>query len=150
MLGDLYELKGDKEQAMKVRNDVVRLLEEAAKEQPKDAPIQHNANREMANAYMGINNLDKAMQYAQADLAMRPENIDANELTAWIFYLKGDYANARVHADKMLRIGTKNVNTLYKASLIYAAAGDKAKSEELKAIAARTSPYVDQKLLAIK
>ncbi|XZF14724.1 tetratricopeptide repeat protein [Chitinophagaceae bacterium MMS25-I14] len=147
MLGDLYELKGDKEQAAKVRGDVVKLLEDGEKEQPKDAPVKHNAHRELANAYLAAGNLDKALQQANEDLAMRPENIDANELVAWIQYQKGDYANARIHADKMLRMNTKNATSLYKASLIYAAAGETTKANDLKQLAATISPYADQKVL---
>lgn len=147
MLGDLYELKGDKEQATKVRGDVVNLLEEAERNQPADAPVKHNAHRELANAYLAAGNLDKALQQANEDLAMRPENIDANELVAWILYRKGDYADARLHADKMLRTNMKNATSLYKASLIYAAAGETTKANDLKQLAAAISPYVDQKVL---
>ena len=146
-LGDLYELKGNVSKAAEVRNDVVKLLEDAEKDQPKDAIIKHNLNREMANAYLAANQLDKAMQYAQNDLQMRPDNIDANELMAWVCYKKGDFANAKLHADKMLKLNTKNANSLYKAGLIYAAAGDTQKGQDLMKKALATSQYVDAKLV---
>jgi tetratricopeptide (TPR) repeat protein len=144
-LADLYELKGDMNKATEVRNDVVKLLEGTAKDEPKDVPIKHNVNREMANAYMAANQMDKAMQYAQNDLQMRPDNIDANELMAWVYYKKGDFANAKLCADKMLKLNTKNANSLYKAGLIYAAAGDSAKGNELMQKALAVSQYVDPK-----
>jgi len=142
-LGDMYALKGDTKKAAEVRNDVVNLLEDGEKNQPSDAPIKHNVSREMAMAYMSDNKMDKALEYAQKDLSMRPDNIDANELIAWIYYLKGDYQNAKIHADKMLHMNTKNANTMYKASLIYAKAGDMAKSASYAQEAKAINPYMD-------
>ena len=146
-LGDLYDLSGDAPKAKEVRADVVRLLEEGKKEEPKDASVQHNANREMANAYLSEQQLDKALEYANNDLKMRPENIDANELVAWIYYLKGDMTNAKMHADKLFKTNIKNANTLYKAGLIYSAAGDAAKGQSLMQQATAISPYIDQRIM---
>ena len=146
-LGDIYELKGDNAKAAEVRKDVINLLEEAEKDQPKDALIKHNVSREMATAYLNNNDLDKAMQYAATDLAMRPDNIDANELIAWIYYLKGDMANAKLHADKMLATNTKNANTLYKAGIIYTHAGDAAKGTAMMQQAKAISPYIDERVI---
>lgn len=146
LLSDLYELKGDKAKAQEIRSEVVSLLEEAEKEEPKDTPVKHNGARELAMAYLKNNKLDKALQFAQTDLQMRPDNIDANELVAWIYYLKGDYENAKMHADKMLKTNIKNVNTLYKASLIYTKAGDVAKGNQYAQEAKATSAYMDDLL----
>jgi tetratricopeptide (TPR) repeat protein len=146
-LGDLYELKGDEGKAKEIRSDVLELLEEGEKEQPEEADAKHNANRELATASMHCNKLDDALRYAKQDLQMRPENIDANELTAWIYYLKGDYANAKLHADKMLKTNTKNAATLYKAGVIYQAAGDAEKGSKLKAEALAINKYLDELLV---
>lgn len=145
-LGDLYELKGDNAKAAEVRGDVVKLMEEGEKEQAKDAQVKHNVNREMAMAYLDAKQLDKALQYAQNDLNMRPDNIDANELVAWIYYTKGDFANAKTHADKMLVTKTKNPNTLFKAGAIYAKSGDVAKGNELMQQSKALNPYTDPKV----
>jgi tetratricopeptide (TPR) repeat protein len=146
-LADIYELKGDAAKAKETRNDVVSLLEESSKDEPKDALVKHNVSREMATAYLNAGNLDKALQYAQKDLSMRPENIDANEQVAWIYYLKGDYANAKLHADKMLATKTQTPNTLYKAGAIYASAGGADLGNELMKNALAISPYVDQRII---
>ncbi|HXS37538.1 MAG TPA: hypothetical protein VN721_12620 [Flavipsychrobacter sp.] len=146
-LGDLYELKGDSNKAADVRNDVVNLLEQGQKDEAKDAIIKHNINREMAMAYLNDNKVDKALQYAQNDLNMRPDNIDANNLIAWIYYLKGDYTNAKIHADKMLLTNTKNANTLYEASVIYTRTGDTIKGNELMQQAKAINPFIDQKIV---
>ncbi len=146
-LGDLYELKGDNGKAKQTRNDVVALLEQGQEDESKDALVKHNVSREMATAYLNAGNLDKALQYAQTDLNMRPTNIDANEMIAWIYYLKGDNNNAKVHADKMLATNTKNANTLYKAGLIYASAGDANKGGEFMKNALAINQYIDPKIL---
>lgn len=146
LLGDLYELKGDKTKAGEIRHDVVELIEDAEKEQGS-AIMKHNANRELANAYLNSGDLDKALQYAKNDLQLRPGNIDANELVAWIDYLKGDYASAKPYADKMLATNTRNANTLYKASMIYMHNGDAAKAAMLAQQAKQVNPYIDQRVL---
>ncbi len=143
LLADLYELEGDKAKAKEIRDDIVTLLEEAREEEPENAKIKHNGSRELAMAYMKNNELDKALEYATTDLKMRADNIDANELVAWIYYLKGDYAEAKNHADKMLSTNVKNANTLYKASMIYQKAGDSAKASRLMTQAKQISPFID-------
>lgn len=143
-LADLYELKGDATKAKEVREDVVDLLQEGEKEKPEEADATHNANRELATAYMHSGDLDKALDYAKKDLDMRPNNIDANDLTAWVYYLRGDYANAKTHAEKAIAKATKNSATMYKAGLIYQAAGDVKKGEELQTEALATNKYLDK------
>ena len=92
---------------------------------------------------MNAGNLDKALQYAKTDINMRPENIDANELIAWIYYLKGDYANAKIHTGKMLATKTQNANSLYKAGAIYAAAGNTVQGATLMQAAQVINPNID-------
>lgn len=146
-LGDCYLLKGDSKKAEEIYEDVLKLLEESEEEQNNDkSTLQHNGARELATAQMKVGNLDEALRYAKKDLEMRPENIDANELIAWIYYLKGDFSSAKVHVDKMLATKTQNANSLYKASLIYAKAGESQQSFELMAQAKLISPYIDSLL----
>jgi tetratricopeptide (TPR) repeat protein len=147
LLAELYELKGDKAKAGEIRNDLVALLVEGEKEQKNNTLAKHNVSREMATAYMYAGKLDKALEFANIDLKMRPENIDANELAAWIYYLKGDYTNAKVHADKMLATNTANANTLYKAGVIYLKSGEPGKGNELVARAIAVNPNLDQRIL---
>ena len=87
------------------------------------------------------------MKYAQKDLEMRPENIDANELSAWICYLKNDMANAKKHIDKSMATQVKNANTLYKAYIIYSASADIAKANEMKSNALAINSNIDAQLL---
>lgn len=146
-LADLYELKGDASKAKEIRTDVLDLLVKGEAENEKETIAKHNGNRELATAYLNSNMLDKALSFAQNDLVLRPENIDANELVAWIYYLKNDYTNATFYADKMLKTNIQNANTLYKASVIYAAAGDPIRSNEMKSKALAINSTIDQRIL---
>jgi len=147
-LADLYELKGNAEKAKEIRNDIVDLLEQAEKDQNKEnTSIKHNGARELATAYLKAGDTKNALKYAEQDLAMRPANIDANELVAWIYFVKGDHAKASVHADKMLATNSKNPNTLYKAGLIYNAEGNTEKANSLIAESKTMSSSIDPTLL---
>jgi tetratricopeptide (TPR) repeat protein len=147
-LGDLYELKGDAKKAAEVRADVLRLLKEADENEPEDALVKHNGAREMAMAYLATKEYDKALEWAKKDYEMRPANIDANDLMAWLSYLKGDYNAAKGYAEKTLVTNTKNATLLYKDGLIFAAAGDAGRGNALKQEALSIMPYVDPHIIA--
>lgn len=146
-LGELYELKGDNEKAAKVRQDVIDLLEQAEAENAKESLIPHNGNRELAIAYLNAGRYDQAMTYAQKDYNMRPANIDANELMAWIAYRKGDAAAAARYAEKTMITNSRNANTLYKDALIFAHAGQVARADTTRKLAMSITPYIDQRIL---
>ncbi len=149
-LADLYELKNDTVKANEVRNDVITLLLEGEKDQA-DQVVKHNTNRELAMAYIDAGAADKAIKYALNDLAMRPDNIDANELAAWAYYKSGRYAEAQKYAAKSMRTNSKNAISLYRNGMIYAAAGDQLKGDQLMQEAKSILPGIDQKtLLAAK
>lgn len=146
-LADIYELLGDKANAKETREEVVSLLEAGQRSENSDVLIKHNVNRELAAAWMNDGNYDKALKYAKNDLEMRPSNIDANELAAWICYLKGDYVQAKVYAEKMLVTHTKNAVTLYKAGAIYAKNGELSRGEEYINTALSICPFIDQRII---
>ena len=149
-LADLYELKGDEKKAMEVRHDVIDLLEKGEKENAKEAVIPHNGNRELAIAYLNVKDYNKALGYAKKDYDMRPDNIDANELMAWINYEKGDVAAAKGYAEKTMVTHSHNANLLYKNSLIFAKAGESVRSDTTRQLAMRITPYIDQRLITGK
>ncbi|HTN17016.1 MAG TPA: hypothetical protein VL092_04990 [Chitinophagaceae bacterium] len=144
-LADIYELKGDQAKALSIRKDVLKGLKKGLEEE-QDAAVKHNANREMAQAYLNMNQLEEAYQYAKLDLDMRPDNIDANELMAWVLFLRKDYGEAKTFADRMLRKKTQNAASLYKAAAIYAAAGDAGHSNAMKQEAQQLNPFIDDHL----
>ena len=145
-LGDLYTLKGDKEKGEETHKDVVRLLEEGEKDQAKSKILQHNGHRELAMAYLSVKDYDKALLHAQADYNLRPANIDANELMAWVLYLKGAYAEAVKYQDVVFKTKIKNANLSYKAGLVYAAAGNATRADQLKKEGLSISSFIDPRI----
>jgi len=146
-LADLYELKGDQAKAGKIRQDVIDLLVEAERKNGKDGLIPHNGNRELATAYLNAGQYDKAAAYAKKDYDMRPDNIDANELMAWITYKKGDFAAAKNYAEKTLATSGRNANTLYKDAMIFSKAGETVRGDSTRRLAMNVSPYIDQRIV---
>ncbi|RYZ49195.1 MAG: tetratricopeptide repeat protein, partial [Sphingobacteriales bacterium] len=144
-LGDMYALKGDKDKAMETYKDVVRLLEDGEKEQQKNG-IKHNGNRELAQAYLNVKDYDKALAHAKLDYAMRPDNIDANDLMAWILYKKGAFAEAKKYQDQVFVTKIKNATQTYKAALVYTAAGNAGMGETMKKEAMAISPFIDPRI----
>jgi tetratricopeptide (TPR) repeat protein len=147
LLAELHELKGDASKANEIHNDVLKLLTEGEKENENESIAKHNGNRELAMGYMHVNKINEALTYAQKDLVIRPENIDANELVAWIYFLKNDVANAKKHIEKSLVTNIKSANTLYKAYLIYNASAETAKAGAYKASALAITTQIDPQLL---
>ena len=147
LLAELHELKGEASKANEIHNDVLRLLTEGEKENENESIAKHNGNRELAMGYMHVNKINEALTYAQKDLAIRPENIDANELVAWIYFLKNDFANAKIHIEKSLVTNVKNANTLFKAYLIYSASAETAKADVYKSSALAITTQIDPQLL---
>lgn len=148
-LGELYELNGEKDKAEKVFNDVIKLLSDNDASS-KDGGIEHNGNREYAMAYMDAKQYDKALEFAKKDLALRPENIDANDLVAWILYLKGDYKAALPYSEKVFSTKIKNADLSYKASLINNKAGNIKMAEQYKKDALAVSAYIDPRILQMQ
>ncbi|WP_118974956.1 tetratricopeptide repeat protein [Taibaiella koreensis] len=146
-LGDLYLLKGDKGKAMQVYKDVVQQLEQGEREQ-SGKTLQHNGHRELAMAYLNLDDKAKALEHAKADYAMRPDNIDANDLMAWVLYKMGDYKQAALYTEKVFTTREKNATLSYKAGLIYAAAGNSDKAMQYRSEAAAISPYIDPRITA--
>ncbi len=61
---------------------------------------------------------DLALEHALLEYNRRPQNIDVNEMVAWVYYNKGEYAKALPYLQAALRTGTKNPVVLSHAGLI--------------------------------
>lgn len=141
-LSELYKLQGNNKKATEIQNDVVALIEKGEKEEAENKHAKHNVHRELATAYMQAGKLDKALERAKKDLEMRPNNIDANTLIAWIYYMKGDNANAVESINKTFLTNIKNAELYYKAAVIYDRAGQKDKSAALMQQALAINPHI--------
>jgi len=119
-LVEVYKLAGDQKQSSLVANEIIGQMEKAARAMAKGDSSGHYADREMAYAYLAVNNYDKAIKHALLEYNRRPNNIDANETVAWAYYCKGDYAKSSSYIKTALQTGCKNPVLLCHAGLIYA------------------------------
>ena len=130
-LADAYKVAGEKDKADAIANSVIEGMTAAAASEKRDDSSGHYSDREMAYAYLKINQYDKALDHALLEYNRRPENIDVNETVAWVYYSKGDYAKALPYAKTALKTNCKNPVLLCRTGLIYYKNGDKTIAQKL-------------------
>ena len=145
-LVDVYQLAGQKDKASDIAKVVIDEMTKSATSANNDENIGHYADRELAYAYLKINNYDKALEHALAEYNRRPKNIDANETLAWVYYQKGEYAKALPYMQVALKTNSKNPTLLCRAGLIFKKAGDKAKAKQYLQEAFKNNAAVSEHL----
>ena len=141
-LTDLYKLNNEKEKAEQSAQKVIEMLSPLSKNDESSSSHGHYADKELAYAYLKINDTDNALKHAMLEYDRRPENIDVCETVAWVNYKKGDYAEANKMINKALRTNCKNTSLLCRAGLIKIKAGEKEKGMELIKIALNANPFL--------
>jgi len=127
---DVYAMAGQKESADSLMDIVIAKLNKDEQNGQNDENIGHYADRELAYAYLKINNYNQALEHALVEYNRRPDNIDVNETVAWVYYCKKQYPEALPYLQTALKTHSENPVLLYRAGLIYAKAG---KQSEAKA-----------------
>jgi tetratricopeptide (TPR) repeat protein len=145
-LVDVYRLSGQKEKADAVANNVIDKMNKDAQSGQNDENIGHYADRELAYAYLKINEYGKALEHAMLEYNRRPDNIDVNETVAWVYYCKGDYAKALPYLKVALKTNSKSPTLLCHAGLIFAKAGDKAAAKSNLLSALQSNPNISESL----
>ena len=118
-LAEAYMLSGNIKTGDSIANVVVESMSKDAASAIGDQNIGHYVDRELAYAYLKVNNYDKALDHALAEYNRRPKNIDVNETLAWVYYAKGDYTKALPYIKAALKTNSKNPLLLSRASLIF-------------------------------
>ena len=118
-LVDLYRLAGQNKKADEVANMVIEDLSKTSQAGDKDVNIGHYADRELAYAYLKVNQSDKALDHAMLEYNRRPDNIDVNETVAWVYYNKGEYDKAVPYIKTALKTHSKNPVLLSRAGMIF-------------------------------
>lgn len=145
-LVDVYELAGQKDKASAMANKVIEEMTKNASAAATDESIGHYADKELALAYLKINNHNKALEHALAEYNRRPKNIDVNETLAWVYYHKGEYVKALPYIQVALKTNSKNPILLSRAGLIYYKTGDKVKGKEYLQQALKNNPNMPERL----
>ena len=145
-LSDAYKAAGEKEKAATVANAVITGMNAAAANEKKDDSSGHYSDRELAYAYLKVNQYDKALDHALLEYNRRPENIDVNETLAWVYYSKGDFAKASAFAKTALKTNSQNPTLLCRMGLIYYKNGDKPTAGKLLKAGLAANPNMNLEL----
>ncbi len=124
-LASIYELKGNKEKAKVHIQLALDMLNAEAQKGNDDEEIGHYSDRELAYAYLMEDDKDKALEHALMEYNRRPNNIDVNEVLAWVYYKKGDFTNAVKYIQVALQTNSKNPMLNNRAGLIFYNSGNK-------------------------
>lgn len=122
---DLYNEMGEPANAVALEKKIIEAMTNEAQSVNNDQNIGHYVDKELAYAYLKINDYDNALSHALLEYNRRPDNIDVNECVAWVYYSKGDYEKALPYIKVALKTNSKNPVLLCRAGLIYAKAGEK-------------------------
>jgi len=140
------QLMGKKETADSLTEVVINELSRDEQRSLNNNDIGHYADRELAFAYLKVNNFDKALEHALLEYNRRPDNIDVNETVAWIYYCKKQYAEALPYLRVALKTHSKSPVLLCRAGLIYAGAGDRNEAKALLELALAKDPNIEAAL----
>jgi tetratricopeptide (TPR) repeat protein len=141
-LVEVYKLSGDQKQSSSIANAIIAEMETAASAMARGDSSGHYADREMAYAYLAVDNYSKALEHALLEYNRRPNNIDANETLAWVYYHKGDYAKTQSYIKTALQTNCKNPGLLCHTGLIYARSADRADAKKYLHEALKNNPNI--------
>jgi tetratricopeptide (TPR) repeat protein len=110
-IAEIYGLTNRVEDERKVRKDILEHVKDLAKE--------GNEDMEMAHAYMGLGNYDKAFAYAMKEYEKRPNNIEVNETVAMVYAAQCEYEKALPFLENARKTNCKKPALLSLASTIY-------------------------------
>jgi tetratricopeptide (TPR) repeat protein len=142
-LAEMYEFSGQHEKAVQLGNEVIKQMTKNAATKLSDS-VGHYSDRELAYAYLAVNNTGKALEHALMEYNRRPDNIDVNETVAWVYYRRGEFVKGLPYIKAALRTNCKNPSLLAHAGLIYLKAGRKDVAVNLlsAALAGNISPVL--------
>ena len=120
----------------------------AAASEKRDDSSGHYSDRELAYAYLKVNQNDKALDHALIEYNRRPDNIDVNETVAWVYYSKKDYSKALPYAQTALKTNCQNPTLLCRMGLIYFKNADKATAGKLLKAGLLANPDINMELKA--
>jgi tetratricopeptide (TPR) repeat protein len=140
---DAYTLAGENKIADSLTENIIDGLSRDEQSSLNNENIGHYADRELAYAYLKVNNYDKALEHALLEYGRRPDNIDVNETVAWVYYCKKQYQQALPYLRTALKTNSGNPVLLCRAGLIYARTGDRNEARVLLQQALAKNPNID-------
>jgi tetratricopeptide (TPR) repeat protein len=145
-LTDLYKLNNEPTKAAKQAAEVVKMLTAETDKANSDQQIGHYADRELAYAYLKVNDYDNALKHALIEYNRRTNNIDVNRTLARVYYKRGEIADARKYIAVAMKTKSNNPELLYEAGLIYIKSGELMEGLALIKKSLDTNPFLDTEL----
>ena len=134
--------KTNPDEARKNAENVIAQLSKHATDDAAQPDKGHYADKELAYAYLKINDTENALIHATREWNRRPDNIDVNECLAWVYFQKNDVANAAKYMEKALKTNSQNAKLLYRAGQIFQKNGDAIRGNTLIQKALSTNKFV--------
>ncbi len=144
-LTDLYRLNDQKEKAKKNAEAVIEMLGPNA-DVESETGHGHYADKELAYAYLKLNDIDNALKHALVEYERRPDNMDVAETLAWVKYKKGEFAEANKLINVALKTNNNNPLLICHAGLIKVKAGETSKGKAMVKKAFEANPFLDPEL----
>jgi tetratricopeptide (TPR) repeat protein len=141
-LTDLYRLNNEPEKAEASAKKVIDLLSPLSKDDESSNAHGHYADKELAYAYLKINDTQNALKHALLEYNRRPNNIEVCETLAWTYYRSNQLKEANTYIEKALLTQSKNPVLLCRAGLIKMKIGEKVKGMDLIALAFQSNPII--------
>lgn len=139
---DLYRLNNEPEKAKKSAENVIDMLSPISNADETSSAHGHYADKELAYAYLKMQDTDNALKHAMLEYERRPDNIDVCETVAWVNYVKGNYTEANQMINKALLTNSQNPVLLCRAGLIKIKAGEKEKGTQFIKKAFNENPFL--------
>ena len=144
-LTDLYKLDNQTKKSEKTAEEVIEMLGPNADVEGENGH-GHYADKELAYAYLKVNDVDNALKHALVEYERRPDNIDVCETLGWVKYKKNEFTEANTLINKALKTNSKNPVLLCRAGLIKIKAGETDKGKALIKKAFEANPFLDIEL----
>ncbi len=144
-LTDLYRLNKENAKANENAKQVIDMLGPNANVEGETGH-GHYADKELAYAYLKMNDVDNALKHALVEYERRPNNIDVAETLAWVYYKKGAFTEANKLINTALKTNSKNPVLLCRAGLIKIKAGEADKGKALIKSGVEANPFIEYEL----
>jgi tetratricopeptide (TPR) repeat protein len=143
-MAEVYNLMNEPAKAKNIAEDILSYMKQFSGDNSKER-VQ-NEDHEMAHAYLGVDNYNKALEYALAEYKRRPANIEVNETVAIVYYKLGDYEKALAYLERALMTNCKNPELLCHAGLIYAKSGKTKEAKTFLETVLKNNPLIPAEL----
>jgi tetratricopeptide (TPR) repeat protein len=138
-MAEVYEAAGNKIKASASAKKVLKKMMDAGANEKQIDSAGHYSDRELAYAYLAVNNNEKALEHALLEYNRRPDNIDVNETLAWVYYKQNETAKAFNHIKVAMKTNSVNPVLMCRAALIFNKSGDSDMAKKLLSAVFKTN-----------